>query len=64
MEYQLPVLKTQYVTLLKNGIHTMYSLKCKMTILFLTYRCKIVIIIYFIFKDHFIFCIDVYNILF
>ena len=56
----LPDFRTQFVTLLKSGIHTMYCVKWKMTILFLTYRFKIVIFIYFIFKDCSIFCIDIY----
>ena len=52
----LPDFRTQYVTLLKNGMHTMYCVKWKVTILFLTYRFKTVI---FIFKDYSIFCIDI-----
>ena len=60
----LPDFRIQYVTLLKSGIHTMYCIKWKMTILFLTYRFKIVIFICLIFKDYSIFCIDIYNILF
>ena len=37
----LPNFRIQYVTLLKGGIHTMYCVKWKMTILFSTYRVKI-----------------------
>ena len=59
-----PVFRTQYVTLLKNGMHIMYCVKCKITILLLTYRFKIVILLYFIFKDYSIFCIEIFNILF
>ena len=33
----------QYVSLLKGGIHTLYWVKVKMTILFLTYRFKLFI---------------------
>ena len=43
VEYQfasLPDFRIQYVILLKGGIHTMYWVKWKMTILFLTYREK------------------------
>ena len=36
----LPEFRIQYATLLKGGIHTMYRVKWKMTILFLTYRVK------------------------
>ena len=39
----------QYITLLKGGIHTMYCVKWKMTILFL----------YLIVKDYYILCIDI-----
>ena len=56
--------RTQYVTLVNNGMHTMYCVKWKMTILFLTYTFKIVIFIFFIFKDYSIFCNDIYNIIF
>ena len=50
----------QYVNLLKNGKHTMYCVKWKMTILFITYRFKIEICIYFLFKDYSLFCIAIY----
>ena len=43
VEYRLPDFRIQYVTFLKSGIHTMYCVKWKMTLLFLTYRFKIVI---------------------
>ena len=43
VEYQLPDYRIQYVILLKGGIHTMYYVKWKMTILFLTYREKYLI---------------------
>ena len=33
----LPYFRTQYATLLKGGIHTMYCVKWKMTILILIY---------------------------
>ena len=56
----LPDFRIQYVILLKNGIPTLYCVKWKMTILLLTYRFKIVIFIYFIFKDYSIFYIDIY----
>ena len=36
----LPDFRIQYVILLIGGIHTMYCVKWKMTILFLTYREK------------------------
>ena len=42
-DISLPIFRTQYVTLLKNGMHIMYFGKLKITILFLTYRLKIVI---------------------
>ena len=42
----LPDFITQFVSLLKGGIHTMYCVKWKMTILFLTYRVKIVFFIF------------------
>ena len=53
----LPDFRIQYVILLRNGIHAMYCVKWKIPILFITYRFKIVICIYFIFKDYSIFCI-------
>ena len=45
----MPDFRKQYVILLKGGIHTMYWVKWKMTILFLTYRekCFIFDIIYY-----------------
>ena len=52
----LPDFRIQYVILLKGGIHTMYWVKWKMTILFLTYREKC-----YIFKDYYIY-IYMYNI--
>ena len=53
----LPYFRIQYVILLIGGIHTMYWVKWKMTILFLTYREKF---LYLIFKDYYVFCIDIY----
>ena len=63
VEYQFPDFITQYVTLLKSEIHTMYCVKWKMTKLFLTYREKL-FVLYLIFKDYSIFCIDINTILF
>ena len=42
--------RIQYVILLKGGIHTMYWVKWKMTLLFLIYREKC-----FIFKDYYVY---------
>ena len=39
----LPDFRIQYVILLKGGIHTMYCVKWKITILFLTKRFKMFI---------------------
>ena len=40
VEISLPDFRIQYVILLKGGIHTMYWVKWKMTILFLTKQCN------------------------
>ena len=50
VEYQFA--RFQYVILLKGGIHTMYWVKWKMTILFLTYREKCFI---FDIKDYYVY---------
>ena len=48
----LPDFRIQYVILLNGGIHTMYWVKWKMTILFLTYREKCFI---FDIKDYYVY---------
>ena len=55
----LPVLRTQYVTWLNIGIHTMYCVMSKLTILCLIYGLKIAIFLYFIFKNYSIIYIDI-----
>ena len=54
----LPVLKTQYVTSFKGGMHIMYYGNLKITILFLPYRFKLKKK-FLLFKIYSLFCMDI-----